>query len=75
MKTAESEIDNAVREAYAEGYKTAMLQYAPEIAALRIKESALEEQIKKERKKNIFFGLASGVSFAAGFLIHGLLAR
>jgi len=75
MQTAEAEIDNAVNEAYAEGYKAAMLQYAPEIAALKIKESALEMELEKERKKNRFFGLASGASFAAGVLIHSLLVR
>jgi len=75
MEAAEAEIDNAVHEAYAEGYKAAMLQYAPELAALRIRENALKEELEKERLKNKFFFPAIGVSFIGGILIHGLLSR
>ena len=75
MEAAEAEIDSAVHEAYAEGYKAAMLQYAPELAALRIRESALREELKRERLKNKFFWPVSGASFAVGFLIHGLIVR
>jgi len=75
MEAAETEIDNSVREAYAEGYKAAMLQYAPEIAALRIRESALKEEFERERLKNKFFWPVSGASFVIGFLTHSLFAR
>jgi capsule polysaccharide export protein KpsE/RkpR len=75
MSAAEAEIENAVREAYAEGYKAAMLQYAPEIAALKIRETALREELEKERKKSRFLLPSAGASFAAGILIHGLLTR
>jgi hypothetical protein len=75
MEAAESEIDTAVHEAYAEGYKAAMLQYAPELAALRIRESALLEELKRERLKNKFFWPVSGASFAAGVFIHSMIVR
>jgi hypothetical protein len=75
METAEAEIENAVHEAYAEGYKAAMLQYAPELAALRIRETALKTELEKERLKNKFFLPTVGVSFVAGILIHGLITR
>jgi len=75
MATAEAEIDNAVHEAYAEGYKAAMLQYAPELAALRIREAVLREALEKERFKNKFFWPVSAASFAAGILTHGLFVR
>jgi hypothetical protein len=75
MEAAEAEIDIAVHEAYAEGYKAAMLQYAPEIAALRIRESVLREELDRERLKNKFFWPVSGASFAAGFFIHSLFVR
>jgi hypothetical protein len=75
MEAAESEIDNAVHEAYAEGYKAAMLQYAPELAELRIRESALKEELKRERLKNKFFWPVSGASFAAGIFLHSLIVR
>jgi hypothetical protein len=75
MEAAEAEIDNAVHEAYAEGYKAAMLQYVPELTALRIRETALREELEKERFKNKFFWPVSGASFAAGVLIHSLFVR
>ncbi len=75
MEAAEAEIDSAVHEAYAEGYKAAMLQYAPELAASRIRESALREELARERLKNKFFWPVSGASFAAGILLHSLFGR
>jgi len=75
MEAAETEIDSSVHEAYAEGYKAAMLQYAPELAASRIRESALREELEKERLKNKFFWPVSGASFAAGILLHSLFGR
>jgi hypothetical protein len=75
MEAAEAEIDNAVHEAYAEGYKAAMLQYAPELAALRIRETALKEELEKQQRKNKFFWPVSGGSFAFGVLMHSLLSR
>ena len=75
MEAAEAEIDNAVRVAYAEGYKAAMLQFAPELAALRIREAVLEEELEKRGIKNKFFWPMSGASFAAGILIYSLFAR
>jgi formate dehydrogenase maturation protein FdhE len=75
VKAAEEEIEAAVNEAYAEGYKAAMLRYAPEIAALRIKESALQTELERERQKNRFFWPVTAGSFVSGFLIHSLLPR
>jgi capsule polysaccharide export protein KpsE/RkpR len=75
LQAAEAEIDAAVNEAFAEGYKAAMLEYAPELTALRIRESALRMELDRERKKNRFFWPVTGASFAAGYLINFLISR
>jgi len=75
MQTAEAEIEAAVNEAYAEGYKAAMLQYAPDIAALRITEAASRKELEAERRKQKCFWPAAGVSFIAGFAINYLIMR
>jgi hypothetical protein len=72
METAEEEIGAAVAEAYAEGYKAAMVQYAPEAAAYKALAGSMEATLEAERKKNRLFwpaaGVSAGLSFAAGFL-------
>jgi hypothetical protein len=75
LQAAEAEIDTAVNEAFAEGYKAAMLEYAPELAASRTKESALRIELERERKKNRFFWPVAGASFASGFLINFFISR
>lgn len=79
LQAAEVEIDTAVNEAFAEGYKAAMLQYAPELAGLRITEASLKLELEKARRKDRFFwptvGISTGISFAAGFFIHSLVSR
>ena len=79
MEAAESEIDSAVHEAYAEGYKAAMLRYAPELSALREREAALRTELERERRKNKFFwpavGATAGVSFVSGFFLHPVTGR
>jgi len=79
MLAAEAEIEIAVSQAFAEGYKAAMLQYAPEIAGLRIAESALRVELDAERKKQKRFwpamGVTAGVSFFAGFLFYSAAVR
>lgn len=75
MHAAEAEIEAAVNEAFAEGYKASMLQYAPDLAALRIKESVLKSELSREKKKNCFFLPMAGVSFTAGVLITFFLLR
>ena len=78
MEAAEEEIDAAVDEAYAEGYKAAMLQYAPEAALYKTLAENMEAVIEAERKKNRYFwpalGVSAGLSFAAGFLCSFLIA-
>jgi hypothetical protein len=78
MEAAEAEIDAAVNEAYAEGYKAAVLRYAPEAAMYKALSANMEATLEAERKKNRFFwpalGASAGLSFAAGFLCSFLIA-
>jgi hypothetical protein len=78
MEAAEEEIDAAVTEAYAEGYKAAVLEYAPEAAAYKALAGNMEAVIEAERKKNRFFwpavGVSAGLSFAAGIFCSLLIA-
>jgi hypothetical protein len=79
MEAAEAEIDAAVREAYAEGYKAAMLRHAPEAAMYKAEAETLRKELDAERKKRRWFwpsvGITGGASFALGFLSHTLSAR
>lgn len=79
MEAAEDEIDTAVRDAYAEGYKAAMLRYAPDAEAYKLKNETLHRELETMRKKNWFvwpsIGVSIGVSFAVGFLINSLISR
>jgi len=79
MEAAEAEIENAANEAYAEGYKAAMLQYAPGAAAYRAAAETMRAELEAERKRNRFFwpavGASAGVSFILGFLTHSLTGR
>jgi hypothetical protein len=79
MTVVEEEIDTAVQEAYAEGYKAAMLRYAPDIAAYKKTEAALRTELEAERKKNRTFRPAlyviGGLLFAGGFGIHAMFSK
>jgi hypothetical protein len=75
METAETEIEAAVNKAYAEGYKAAMLRYAPAYEALKITADTLRAELQTERRKNRFFIPAAGLSFAGGFLLHLWISR
>ena len=73
MEMAEAEIDAAVSEAFAEGYKAAMLQYAPAAASYKQLTETLQTDLEAERKKNRYFwtavGVSIGVSIIAGFFL------
>jgi hypothetical protein len=79
MEAAEAEIEAAVGEAYAQGYKAAMLQYAPEAAAYRAAAETLRAELAAERKRSRFFwpavGASAGASFVSGFFFHFLISR
>jgi hypothetical protein len=79
IEIAEAEIDAAVQEAFAEGYKAAMLEYAPDAAVYKLEAEIMQTELKRERKKNRLFlpvtGLTAGVSFVAGILLHSLVTR
>ncbi len=75
LRAAETEIETAVNEAYAEGYKAAMLQYAPELEVYKIEAELLRQELEAEKKKNRFFFPAAGLSFAAGFLLNYSVTR
>jgi hypothetical protein len=72
MEAAEEEIIAAVDEAYAEGYKAAALEYAPDAALYKALAGDMEVTLEAERKKGRFFwpavGVSAGISFVAGFL-------
>ena len=79
MEAAEQEIDVAVREAYAEGYKAAALEYAPEAAAYKAMTKNLRAELDAERKKKSRFwpvagGLAA-IAFTGGFLCSFFIVR
>jgi hypothetical protein len=78
MEAAEEEIGAAVDEAYAEGYKAAVLRYAPEAESYKTIAADMQAELEAERKKNRLFrpslGAAAGLSFAAGFLCSFLIA-
>jgi hypothetical protein len=78
MEAAEEEIAAAVDEAYAEGFKAAMVRYAPEAELYKALAGNMEAAIETERKKNRLFwpavGISAGLSFAAGFLCSVLIA-
>jgi hypothetical protein len=79
LTAAEAEIDAAVREAYAEGYKAAALWYAPELAARDQRLAALNltvetfKQNKRNHIRNLF--IAGGVSFLGGISCGLLIGR
>jgi hypothetical protein len=73
MDAAEAEIDAAVNEAFAEGYKAAALRFAPDAAMFKNEAEALRRELEAERKKCRYFWPAVGasviVSFTGGFLL------
>jgi hypothetical protein len=78
METAEEEIAAAVNEAYAEGYKAAMLEYAPEAALYKAMAGNMRAELEAERKKTRYFwpvlGVSAGGSFVVGLLCSFLIA-
>jgi hypothetical protein len=79
LAAAEVEIDLAVEEAYAEGYKAAALRYEPEIAGLQGVNRMLSLSLDAEKKKaknfwtSIF--VTGGLSFFEGFLTHIMIIK
>jgi len=73
MEAAEAEIDAAVREAYAEGYKAASLRFVPELAVKDAKIISLNmtiEALRTDRRKtrlNMF--ITGGLSLLGGMII------
>jgi hypothetical protein len=79
LAAAEAEIDAAVEEAYAEGYKAATLRYAPDTAYYVSLSESIKQDLEAERKKTQRFWpslfVTGGLSFLGGFLAHVLIAR
>jgi hypothetical protein len=79
IEIAEAEIDEAVQEAFAEGYKAAMLQYAPEAAAYKQDVESLRLELEREQKRNSYFlpavSISAGLSFVAGILVNSFITR
>jgi len=79
MEAAEAEIDAAVHEAYAEGYKAAALRFVPELAAKDREIAALNMAIealaadRRKYRRNMFItgGLSLLGGMAAGVIITG----
>jgi predicted exporter len=70
LAAAEAEIDAAVDEAYAEGYKAASLRFVPEIEGLKVQLNALPVQKKLSSVKDrLLFGFGG---FALGALSVGI---
>jgi hypothetical protein len=78
MEAAEEEIGAAAAEAYAEGYKAAMVRYTPEAEAYKALAAGIEAELEAERKIGRFFwpavGASAGTSFLIGFFCSFLIA-
>ena len=78
MEAAEAEIDAAVYEAYAEGYKAAALRFMPELTAKNQEIAMLNmtiESFKIDRRKNwrnIF--ITGGLSLLGGMAVGVIIA-
>jgi hypothetical protein len=79
LAAAEAEIDLAVEEAYAEGYKAAALRYEPENTGLRDVNRMITLSLDAERKKTKYFWqtvfISGGLSFLGGFLTNALIVK
>jgi hypothetical protein len=69
LAAAEAEIDTAVEEAYAEGYKAAALRFAPEIESLKVQMEAAQSKKPVSIKDRLLFGFGG---FALGALSAGI---
>jgi hypothetical protein len=78
MEAAEAEIEAAVDEAYAEGYKAGLLRYAPEAELYKTIAADIQAELETERKKNRLFwpavGVSAGLAFTVGLLCPFLTA-
>jgi hypothetical protein len=79
LAAAENEIDAAVEEAYAEGYKAASLRYAPDTAYYTALSEGIKRELAFEKKKtkglwpSLFI---TGVFyFFGGFLTNAFIAK
>ena len=79
MEELKAEADKAIDEAFNEGYKAAVLEYAPQLESLRIKNEWLVRENKKHNLEKwtvplwtcggAFVGFMGGCGFS--FLIRG----
>jgi hypothetical protein len=69
LRTAEEEIDNAVSEGYAEGYKAGLLEAAPDAAYWQKISEELRTGLKAEKKKTI----SGRFLFGAGGFVLGVV--
>jgi hypothetical protein len=77
LAAAEAEIDAAVDEAYAEGYKAASLRFAPEIERLKAHLNALPSPSPKTTpiKDRLLFGLGGFVLGAVSVGVYHLVPK
>jgi hypothetical protein len=72
LAAVDEEVDAAVGEAYAEGYKAASLRYAPEIESLKMQVSILPQQKAGVIKNHFLFGISGFVLGALAVGIYNL---
>jgi hypothetical protein len=73
LQTADTEIDNAVSEAYAEGYKAGLLESAPDAAYWQRLSESLRDELKAEKKKTFRARFLFGVGgFVLGVVSMGV---
>ena len=75
VAAAETEIDTAVEEAYAEGYKAAALRFAPEIESLRIQSEAARMQKSGSIKDRLLFGFGGFALGALSVIVYNLVPK
>ena len=74
METAEAEIEEAVNEAYAEGYKAGLIASLSDAVYFQALSESLQRDLDAQRRK-LPGWLSLTLGFAGGFLTHYFVTR
>jgi len=73
LQAAEEEIDAAVKEAFAEGYKEGALAYAPEAARYQAQAEGLREEARRQAAESRRFSIQNKVFYGGGGALLGVI--